>query len=136
MSLVPFFTQERNCQRGRHEPTKTRLFLKLRFEAECIYSILTSAPNDSLPKPESFPVGLRSPLPRQLEAGHCSPTAQRQIVCTMIQNSIFAQSIYHLQHPIFWGAVFFYPLDSPSECPKDYLKDYPPPEKSRNETKE
>ena len=54
MSLVPFFTQERNCQRGRHEPTKTRLFLKLRLEAECKDNVLNSAPNDSLPKPETF----------------------------------------------------------------------------------
>ena len=49
-SLVPFFSQERNCQCGRHEPTKAKTFLKLCFEAECIYSILLPAPNGSLQK--------------------------------------------------------------------------------------
>ena len=49
-SLVPFFSQERNCQCGRHEPTKAKTFLKLCFEAECIYSILLPAPNGSLHK--------------------------------------------------------------------------------------
>ena len=38
-------------------------------------------------------VGLRSPFPRQLEAGHCSPTAQRWVVRTMTQNFIFPQFI-------------------------------------------
>ena len=43
-SLVPFFSQERNCQCGRHEPTKAKIFLKLWFEAECKDNILASAP--------------------------------------------------------------------------------------------
>ena len=34
-------------------------------------------------------MGLRSPSPRQLEAGHCSPTAQRWVARTMTQNFIF-----------------------------------------------
>ena len=46
-SLVPFFSQERNCQCGRHEPTKAKTFLKFWFEAECI---LPPAPNGSLHK--------------------------------------------------------------------------------------
>ena len=49
-SLVPFFSQERNCQCGRHEPTKAKTFLKLCFEAECIYSIWDSAPNNTFEK--------------------------------------------------------------------------------------
>ena len=42
---------------------------------------------------QAQPVGLRSPPPRQLEAGHCSPTAQRWVVRTMTRNFIFPQSI-------------------------------------------
>ena len=49
-SLVPFFSQERNCQCGRHEPTKAKTFLKLCFEVECIYSIWDSAPNNTFEK--------------------------------------------------------------------------------------
>ena len=46
-SLDTFFSQERNCQCGRHEPTKAKTFLKFWFEAECI---LPPAPNGSLHK--------------------------------------------------------------------------------------
>ena len=49
-SLVPFFSQERNCQCGRHEPTKAKIFLKLWFEVECIYRIWVSAPNNTFAK--------------------------------------------------------------------------------------
>ena len=42
---------------------------------------------------QAQPVGLHSPLPRQLEAGHCSPTAQRWVVRTMTRNFIFPQFI-------------------------------------------
>ncbi len=85
--------------RGGEPPCKRNMFPESKLRTDNISK-------RQLTKTRNFSVGLRSPLPRQLEAGHCSPTAQRQIVYTMIQNFIFAQSIYHLQHPIFWGAVF------------------------------
>ena len=68
-SLVPFFSQERNCQCGRHEPTKAKTFLKLCFEAECRDNVLVSAPNGHFCKNESFSVSLRSPPLHQLQAG-------------------------------------------------------------------
>ena len=33
-SLVPFFSQERNCQCGRHEPTKLKLYFTLNLEVK------------------------------------------------------------------------------------------------------
>ena len=68
-SLVPFFSQERNCQCGRHEPTKAKTFLKLCFEAECRDNVLVSAPNGHFCKNESFSVSLRNPPLHQLQAG-------------------------------------------------------------------
>ena len=69
-----------------------------------------------------------------------SPSFITKVACITSPVIQTHNPIYYLQHPIFWGAVFFYPLDSPldspSDTPKDCLKDYPPPEKSRNETKE
>ena len=50
-------------------------------------------------------VGLRSPFPRQLEAGHCSPTAQRWVVRTMTRNFILSQSIT-LSFPHSHSATF------------------------------
>ena len=57
-SLVPFFSQERNCQCGRHEPTKAKTFLKLWFETDCRYSILASALKQHFCKKRNFPCGL------------------------------------------------------------------------------
>ena len=57
-SLVPFFSQERNCQCGRHEPTKAKTFLKLWFETDCRYSILASALKRHFCKKRNFPCGL------------------------------------------------------------------------------
>gem|GEM_PF-6937473 len=76
-SLVPFFSQERNCQCGRHEPTKAKTFLKLCFEAECRDNVLVSAPNGHFCKNESFSVSLRNPPLRQLQAGYINGAKAR-----------------------------------------------------------